>query len=129
MYRPSASVRSQDTYRQPASDSFGGSSYSAPASNSLEVYDASEDVIDLIGDYNVEDDDLSGYGDSESTLFIDIASPLDRYASKREIKPKNLSFEVDHVTPDFDVLDSYKKVTQECDQVSINKRFMTQVSF
>ena len=80
----------QDTYGQPASNPVSVvNSYEDPLSNSLEQYEqGAESVIDLIGDYVEKNDDLSGYGDSESTLFIDIASPLDTYANrKREAKP------------------------------------------
>ena len=82
----------QDSYGQPASNPISvGGSYEEPLTNSLEQYEeGAESVIDLIGDYVEENDDLGGYGDSESTLFIDIASPLDTYAArKREAKPGN----------------------------------------
>ncbi len=53
-------------------------------------------------------------GDSESTLFIDIASPIDSYATrKRNANLENVSLEVDLMSPDLDVLDSYKKISQE----------------
>ena len=56
-------------------------------------------------------------GDSESTLFIDIASPIDSYATrKRNANLENVSLEVDLMSPDLDVLDSYKKVSQENNQ-------------
>ena len=102
------------TYSQPSVSSIENL-YESPASNFIDDdFAISESVIDLIGDNeSVELEKESD--DSESTLFIDIASPVDSYANKREAKASAsaaYAFEPELLPSDLSVINSFKKVTE-----------------